>query len=415
MPGDGNSCDNNVTLQPNGTCSIQFENVLSTNILALGASVGATYTENINVPTLTYQDATNSQVQFSAQPNLPTGGTIIYAQSNQATLANTVTVNEFGTAYESVTITHLLANSSGYTDVFVTTQMEDYAVADSGSYSPTCSSSSENGILTQTCTLSENMITGEGTYQVNQTLLNSVTDLNLTALFSTNVPNQGLVLSMNPIFATANLGTLEQIYFASNGLVGYDGNLLAQAQARAALPGQPAFTGTTGVAGADYLCNTDESKPTLPSGVQYKAMLAAENERQACPVGYYDTPCDTTAGNNIDWVMTPFTNYINTQNGLIGATNGAGVFTFNTTNFIALPRTGMTEGRAWSGIATVGWATSPGLACNNWTSSSAVDFGTPGLAGVDLGGWQISVDSIACDGKKYAEDSTNGLYCVQQP
>jgi hypothetical protein len=50
------------------------------------------------------------------------------------------------------------------------------------------------------------MITGEGTYQVNQTLLNSVTDLTLTALFSTNVPNQGLALSMNPIFATANLG-----------------------------------------------------------------------------------------------------------------------------------------------------------------------------------------------------------------
>jgi hypothetical protein len=60
---------------------------------------------------LTYQDATNSNVQFSAQPNLPTGGTIIYAQSNQATLANSVTVNQSGTAYESVTVSHLIANT----------------------------------------------------------------------------------------------------------------------------------------------------------------------------------------------------------------------------------------------------------------------------------------------------------------
>ncbi|MBP7781420.1 MAG: DUF1554 domain-containing protein, partial [Burkholderiales bacterium] len=428
MPGDGNHCDNNVILPPNGTCSIQFENVLATNILALGASVGATYTENINVPTLIYQDATNSQVQFNAQPNLPTGGTIIYAQSNQATLANSVTVNQSGTAYESVTVSHLIANTGGNTEsgylnfpVIVTTQMEDYYVG-GAPYSTTsgCSlSHGDDGILTQTCNMIEapSLVPNyQGiTYMVNQTLLNADTALNLTALFSSGVSQQGGILSMNPIFATANLGTLEQIYFASNGLVGYDGNLLAQAQARAALPGQPAFTGTTGVAAADYLCNTDESKPALPSGAQYKAMLAVENERQACPVGYTDTPCDTSAGNNIDWVMTPFTNYINTQNSLIGATNGAGVFTFNTTNFIALPRTGMTDGRAWTGIATVGWATAPGVACDNWTSSSDGAIGSWGLAGVDLGGWQVALDIMACDVKKYAEDSTNGLYCVQQP
>ncbi len=137
MPGDGNYCDNNVILQPNETCSIQFENVLATNILALGASVGATYTENLMVPALIYQDAVTSSLQFQAQPNLPTGGTTVYAQSNQATLSNTVTVNEIGTVNESVTVSHLLANAAGYTDVFVTAKMESYLV--SGVYSSTCS------------------------------------------------------------------------------------------------------------------------------------------------------------------------------------------------------------------------------------------------------------------------------------
>ena len=212
MPGDGNSCDNNVTLQPNASCSIQFENVLVTNILALGASVGAAYTENITVPTLTYQDATNSNVQFDAQPNLPTGGTTIYAQSNQATLANTVTVYQAGTTNESVTVSHLLANATGYSDVMVTTQMESYLL--SGVYSSTCSSSATAGILTQTCNLSENQLSGSGTYLVNQTLLNADTALNLTTLFSTNVPAQGLVISMNPIFAITDLGVIPTTVYA---------------------------------------------------------------------------------------------------------------------------------------------------------------------------------------------------------
>jgi hypothetical protein len=191
------------TLTVGRSCTLYYLNKLSTNILAIG-SVGAVYTENLTVPTLIYQDATNSNIQFNAQANLPSGGTVIYAQSNQATLANTITVNEVGTANESVTISHLLANAAGYNDVFISTTMENYLI--SGVYSPTCSSSSMNEILTQTCTLSENQLSGSGTYMVNQTLLNPDTDLTLTALFDTNLPEQGLVLSVNPIYATANLG-----------------------------------------------------------------------------------------------------------------------------------------------------------------------------------------------------------------
>lgn len=412
MPGDGNSCKNNKVLQPGDTCNIQFENVLFTNILAIGASVGASYTENITVPTLIYQDDTDSNIQFNAQPNLPTGGTTIYAQSNQATLANTITVNEAGTANESVTISQLLANATGYTNnILVSTKMESYLI--SGVYSGDCSSSSSNGVLTQSCNLNDSQVSGSGTYLVNQTLLNPGSDLTLSALFSTNASAQGLVISMNPTYTIANLGSIALIYYASNGVVGYDGNLLAQAQARAALPNQPAFTETTGVAAADYLCNTDESKPALPSNASYKAIIGAENERQACSQDYIDTPCTTTIDNNIDWVMHPFTNYINTQNKIISTTNGAGIFTFNTNNPIAFPQPGLTDGRVWTGFATGAWYISYGTICNNWTSSS--DSGAFGLIGIDdLGGFQIAVDTMLCSEKQDSNSSVNGLYCVQQ-
>ncbi|MBX9866496.1 MAG: hypothetical protein K2Y14_06235, partial [Burkholderiales bacterium] len=278
MPSDGNHCDNNVILPPNGTCSIQFENVLATNILALGASVGATYTENINVPTLTYQDATNSQVQFNAQPNLPTGGTIIYAQSNQATLSNLVTVNEIGTAYESVTVSHLLANATDYASIIVTTNMEDYFIT-----LPTqpndpygCSSSSANGILTQTCTLGASALAESATYLLNQTLLNASTDLILSALFSSNSSDLGLVLSMNPIFAISNLWMsppVPPLIFVTTAT--YKGGFILESANTSTPAPNPLLT--SGLAAGDYLCNLQASTDTTTYPGSYKALLAGTN------------------------------------------------------------------------------------------------------------------------------------------
>lgn len=249
------------------------------------------------------------------------------------------------------------------------------------------------------------------TYTVNPTLLNPVTDLVLTALFSTDELSQ--IVSMNPTFATSNLGTIPLIYFAANGLTGYNGNLLAEAQARAAIIGQPEFDGTNGIEAADYLCNTDESKPALPSTATYRAMIAADGLRQACQVGSYE-PCTTEDGNNIDWVMGPFINYINTNGSIIGTTNGAGIFTFNTNNFIGiLPQPDMNGVSAWTGIIDGNWAPSQ-APCNNWTSSDVSVLGVPGLVGVDLGSFQIGTDQITCDTRKSNDNSVNGLYCVQQ-
>ena len=192
-------------LQPNDTCNIIYTNVLSANVSELG-NIGISYEENLIVPTFTYQDEVNPSLQSQAQPNLPTGGTTVYAQSHQAVLTNTITVNNPGTSNESVTIDNLLSNAAGYTDVFVTSQMDDYSVADSGSYSPTCSSSSTGGVLIQGCTLSENMVTGSGTYTVNQAKLNPTTDLILSVSYDNNAASAGLTVSMTPLSDTANLG-----------------------------------------------------------------------------------------------------------------------------------------------------------------------------------------------------------------
>ena len=73
-----------------------------------------------------------------------------------------------------------------------------------------------NEILTQTCTFSKNQSSGSATYLVNQILFNPDTDLTLTALFDTNLPRKGLVLSGNPISATANLGKLLSYAYITN-------------------------------------------------------------------------------------------------------------------------------------------------------------------------------------------------------
>lgn len=129
-------------------------------------------------------------------------------------------INEAGTANESVTISHLLANATGYNNILVSTKMESYLIY--GVYSGNCSSSSSNGIITQSCNLNNSQVSGSGTYLVNQTLLNPGTDLTLSALFSTNASAQGSIISMNPTFAIADLVSIAllKIYFASNGVVG---------------------------------------------------------------------------------------------------------------------------------------------------------------------------------------------------
>ena len=205
--GDTTCLVGTTVLQPNGTCKLVYINVFESNILALGSSVGTTYVENLIVPTLIYQDAITTSLQFQSQPGIPTGGTTIYAQSNQATLANTITVNEPGTSSESITVSHLLANADDTLNVTVTTKMENYFVTPPTVIGLTaCTSDVVSGILTQTCIMGKDNLSMSATYLVNQTLLDQDTDLILSALFSTDGRSQ--IVSMNPTYEIVNLGTL---------------------------------------------------------------------------------------------------------------------------------------------------------------------------------------------------------------
>ena len=394
MPGDGNSCDNDAILQPNDTCHIQYENVLQTNILALGASVGAVYAESIIVPTLIYQGESNSNLQFQVQPNLATGGTTIYAQSNQATLANTITVNEPGTSSESVTVSHILANATGYSSVFVTTKMEDYFVAGQGVNSPTCASSSVNGVREQTCTLSDAQLTGSVTYAVNQTLLNSSTDLDLTALFTNDASDNGLIVSMNPLFAIANLGKAPPpLIFVTTAT--YKGGYILESANNSSPAPSPALT--SGLAAGDYLCNLQAATNTTTYPGTYKALLAGANR---VPGGS-------------DWVLKANQPYKNQRGYTIGTTDAnaklPAVLNFSIGN---------DDDLVWSGF-DADWGVSNNN-CGTWASGNAGN-GTYGAVSAlayfnENGSGYLYTDEGGDPGtiNCYSQGNASRLYCVQQ-
>lgn len=88
------------------------------------------------------------------------------------------------------------------------------------------------------------------------------------------------------------------IYVASNNNTGYSGDLYSTAVTRAQEQGQPVFNGTTGLDGADYLCNTDPAKPTNQPNTVYKAMIGGTNRAplQSDWVLYTQTAYNNAAG-----------------------------------------------------------------------------------------------------------------------
>ena len=203
--GKGTTCiPESITLAPNDTCKIVYDNVLESNILALGV-VGATYTENLLLPRLIYQDVESLGIQFNAIPALPNGSDTIYAKSNQGTLANSITISEAGTLNESVTVSHLLANADDALNVTVTTKMEDYFITAPGGTPSACTYNSADGIMTQTCIMGKDDLSMSATYLVNQNYFNK-DQLTLTALFS--VDNLSQIVSMNPLGINIDLGKI---------------------------------------------------------------------------------------------------------------------------------------------------------------------------------------------------------------
>ena len=138
------------TIAPLASCTIVFKNVLSSYAQAVPGGLGASYSENLTVPTVVFQDQTATGTQFSVQPSAPApiSGTNIAVNGTQATLVNSASYSS-----GSLTVAHSLANASGYSAITVTGQMENYFTG-----SPTatnCTVTASSGVETQTCTLTQ--------------------------------------------------------------------------------------------------------------------------------------------------------------------------------------------------------------------------------------------------------------------
>lgn len=235
------------------------------------------------------------------------------------------------------------------------------------------------------------------------------------------------------------------IYYAHNNSNGYSGNLLSEAQNKGASTQEV----TTGIQGADYLCNHDESKPNLPVGAIYKAMVVDGVTRRACYAG----DCVFEGVNeNIDWVLKVTAAYKNTINAVSMVTNESAIYVMaNVPNYpdlnpqptlapiIFLPDNfSIYQGTAfsWSGISDV-WTSYPsdtfcgtgsGSSFTSWDNSStglqtnngnqfSYSSAAPGFSQPTLGVTQIAAGNRSCSESALVSVPAtwiHGLICVQQ-
>lgn len=252
-----------------------------------------------------------------------------------------------------------------------------------------------------------------------------------TTIFSRN---QLHVLVINPYL----------MYFAHNATNGYTGDLLGQAINKGA-------SGiNSGIAGADYLCNHDESKPSSLTDVTYKAMIVDGINRQAC----YSADCIFEGPKeNIDWVLKPMAAYKNTNNAVSIVTNESGIYTFipdyltpsitqpSLNALIYLPGNFTIDyGIAfqWTGLSGV-WTMYPPTSATNtglcstlngattsyWDNSSNIGTGNVGNQFSDIPTFSaptLTLTQLAAGNRSCAESALvsvsstwiNGLICVQQ-
>ena len=237
------------------------------------------------------------------------------------------------------------------------------------------------------------------------------------------------------------------MYFAHNGVNGYTGDLLNQAINKGA-------SGiNNGIAGADYLCNHDESKPASLINTTYKAMIVDGTNRQAC----YSADCIFEGLNeNIDWVLKPMAAYKNTADMISIITNESASYPFipnyltpsvtqpSLAALIYLPDNFTIDyGIAfqWTGLSEV-WTMYPPASATNtelcstlngttttyWDNSSNIGTGNvgnqfsnsplaPGFSSPTLTLTQITAGNRSCAESALVSVSStwiNGLICVQQ-
>lgn len=188
----------------NGTCTIVFDNVLANYAAAVPGGLSATFTENIAVPEIVFFDPSvvNDQsqaTQFVVRPAAPApiSGNNIYATGKQATIVNAASFSG-----SVLTVSHTLANATGYTALIVETKMEDYF---STAPAPTlngCTVNAASGVMTQTCTLDPSG-GATATASVAYTADSAYTAETLHVLFK--LTTGGYVVSFTPLSTTVTM------------------------------------------------------------------------------------------------------------------------------------------------------------------------------------------------------------------
>jgi Protein of unknown function (DUF1554) len=170
--------------------------------------------------------------------------------------------------------------------------------------------------------------------------------------------------------------------FQTDFLAGFDGDLRTAGQ------------GTSGIEGADNLCNNDSMQPNI--NLYYKAMIVdSTGERTACT----SANCSSFGTDeHEDWVIQPFAKYFQAMGTfLIDTADDNGLLAFSTAPG-SFPMT-------WTGLAT-DWTTDVSH-CSDWTSNAVINgtIGNGSMTGTDA----YSSGVAGCD--------TAGpvLYCVEQP
>ncbi|MBV6492194.1 MAG: hypothetical protein LDLANPLL_00185 [Turneriella sp.] len=161
------------------------------------------------------------------------------------------------------------------------------------------------------------------------------------------------------------------IFVATNGNLGYNGNL-------------------GGVAGADAICQAEGN--AYGKGV-YRALLVDGSVRRACENG----SCSTAK----NWVLQANRAYKRPDGTAIGTTDASRVFG----NLAAAIAPSGTIASAWTGLMPTAWTVSSST-CSGWTTSetgSSGDYGQISVTGNSAFAYGGNVCSAAL-----------GVYCVQQ-
>ena len=183
------------TIAPSASCTIVFKNVLSQYAQAVSGGLGSSYTENLTVPTLTFQDQTATGTQFNVQPSAPApiNGTTVYVNGTQAVLTNAASKSG-----SNFTVSQTLTNAVGYSALTVTSSMENYFTGTPATSN--CTNSTSPGVQSQTCTLTPDPTLGTATASVVYTLNTGIYPSGtLDVLFGLTSSSQ--VVSFSPLSA----------------------------------------------------------------------------------------------------------------------------------------------------------------------------------------------------------------------